>query len=167
MKQTRRQFLAATVVAAVAAGASLTAFKVHGADKLKTKPQPGNEPGPGCPGGGDWHGAWQTVCHRDIPCSDLTILQDGRAVAGTYPGNETYVPGWIDGKVTSDNRVVGKWYSTGRENEEVFNGDFEFRLTSDKKGFVGRFSHGFGKPLTEQWDGTYKGPPTCRTGEQT
>lgn len=147
---------------AIAAAAVLAPAIALGAPSSKPPP-PGK-----CVGEGDWHGTWVTVCHRGKPCGELSILQDGDNISGTFrsPAPTGFLPGWIEGRVTKDNRVLGRWYTFGRENEVSHKGDLEFRLRPGKKAFRGVHTHGDEGPRDMQWDGRYKGPPSCKRGDQ-
>ena len=83
---------------------------------------------------GEWSGEWQTYWRDGL--AQITMVQDGSRVTGTYRPDE----GVIEGTV-SDGVLSGTWREPGGE------GGFVFALTGEGDSFTGRFSDG------QYWNG--------------
>lgn len=73
---------------------------------------------------------------------NITFLQNGSSVTGSYPLNNGRIEGTLEGRV-----LTGRWYQSNGS------GRIRFEFNSDSSAFTGKWSRGDAEPLSA-WNGT-------------
>ncbi|MEW6035321.1 MAG: hypothetical protein AB1529_01795 [Candidatus Micrarchaeota archaeon] len=102
--------------------------------------QPGQQPA-GCSFGGKWNSDW----------GEMTLLQNGPNVSGTYEHDEGRIAGTVSGKT-----LRGQWSENAGENAYLppsNAGDVELNLSDDCNSIEGAWRYGSEGEFAGEWSG--------------